>query len=198
MRLVVAAENAACRRNQEHAVGFAADSGAVDRCQRDAAGQKVIARVKRGGSTGTLESGKGVGRTVALVFERLGNGGFRPEEETRMLAARTAGQLRQLPCRDFGEFRAPLLLLADVRLDDPDRLECQRVVGNVRGGKCPHQHRHQHDQHTGKVFAAKLKPNDASDQDGHRRQSVGADQRSKSNQRARHHRCRCRDSTGSR
>ena len=53
----------------------------------------------------------------ARVLERIGDRGFGPQQQAR-LGGRRAGQRGEAPRRLFVEAGAPLVLLADVGLDD--------------------------------------------------------------------------------
>jgi hypothetical protein len=61
-------------------------------------------------------------RILALVAHRLGDRGLRPEQQPRWRAARQGKQAKPIGCFVTKAF-APFLLLADIGLDDADRLQ---------------------------------------------------------------------------
>src|SRR3546814_8985978 len=121
MRRVVTAENTAPMVHREDAVGGARHLDAVLRLEGDAAGQQQVARAnnpphplaKLLGLTSVI----GVG---ALVLKGIGDRRLGPQQQPRLLAG-LAGQAPQPRKIAFLEALPPLVLLADIGLDDPNR-----------------------------------------------------------------------------
>ena len=92
--------------------------------QRDPAGQQIFAWAEEGGGARPLELGERLVLAGARVLERLGDRGLGPEQKARRsVGAPRARKACQALSRDLAEARPLLVLLADVRLDDPNRLQ---------------------------------------------------------------------------
>jgi hypothetical protein len=108
------------------------------------------------------------------VLRRVGDRGLRPEEQAR-LVARRAGKGREAPRRFGIEAGPPLVLLADVGLNDPNSPDGQRVGRNRRGRKQPDERGHSEDQDQREPFLVIFEPDHSAEQVHERRQAVGSD-----------------------
>ena len=90
---------------------------------------------------------------------------------------------REAPRRFLAEPRPPLVLLADVGLDDADGPDRERIGRHARGGQQPQEDDRAEDRDRGSQLRAVVEPQRAAEQDDQRRQAVGADQRAGREQR---------------
>ena len=96
-----------------------------------------------------------------------------------------AGQRRETPRGLLVEAGPPLVLLADVRLDDAHVPDRQRVVRNRRGGQQPQQDRAPDDDDQRQPLLVIFEPDRAAQKDDEAGQAIGADERRDRDQRRR-------------
>src|SRR6478672_374499 len=102
MRLVVAADDLAARREREDAVARAVDVKSVPRRDGDAAGQQPVVGTEQRSGALALELGEGAVLVATPVVERFGDGGLGPQQQSRVGSRRT-GQSGEAPRRLIAE-----------------------------------------------------------------------------------------------
>ncbi len=126
MGLVVAPEDPSAGPEDVDAVGRGERLCAIAGFDGDPAGEKTVVGAEQAGRSRALELRHRLVVGAARILEGVGDRSLRPKQKPRLVGRRTRedGQ----PPRGFlVETGPPLVLLADVRLDDAHGTQRQRV-----------------------------------------------------------------------
>ena len=136
-----------------------------------------------------LFSSKLIGSVGACILERHGQRGLGPKKQTRLARGQTR-QAFEAHCRLLIIAIAMFHILADIRLNDADAKQRERVGGHRAEAGRSHRKAVACDDHDQRQpFAVIFEPDGAAQEDDQARQAVGADQRGDRDERGRRKRC---------
>src|SRR5690348_9079029 len=169
MRLVVAADDAAAGREDEDAVGGSLDMESVVRPNGDSAGQQQVSRSEARRGLRALEFG-GLLPGCSTILKGIGDRRLRPQKEAWLIRW-AARELSEAPGCFFVKTGPPFVFLADVRLNDADVADGQRVGWDRRGRQDPEERGDCENDDKRQPFLVIFEPDRAAEHDNETRQA---------------------------